>query len=75
MRKKTDCAGIALARSFLKTPGLLNQIRRGDFCALSVSDMLDAMIRANSPIGPLREFARRALPPDKFRRFLNRKDK
>lgn len=71
MLEKTGCSGIALARSFLKAPGLLNQIRQNDASALSVSDLLNAMIRADSPIGPLREFARRALPPDEFRHFLH----
>ncbi len=72
MMEKTGCAGVALARSFLKNPGLLNQIRKETTDALSVREMLDAMERAGSSPGPLREFARRALPPEEFRAFLQK---
>lgn len=72
MTEKTGCAGIALARMFLKNPGLPNQIRSGAEHAMSVYEMLDAMRNAGSPEGPLREFARRALPPEEFRAFIGK---
>lgn len=69
---QTGCAGVALARAFLKNPGLLNAIRNPSTKSLTPLQMLEEMERAGSPQGPLREFARRALPPDEFRRFLKR---
>ena len=72
MAEKTRCAGVALARMFLKNPGLPNQIRSGAEHAMSVHEMLDAMRNAGSPEGPLREFARRALPPEEFRTFIGK---
>lgn len=72
MMEQTGCAGVALARAFLKQPGLLNRIRTGAADSPDVPDMLEEMERAGSPQGPLREFARRALPPEEFRKFLFR---
>ncbi len=70
MMEKTNCSGVALARAFLKNPGLPNQIREGTEQPLSVYEMLDEMKRSGSHEGPLRELARRALPPEKFKAFL-----
>ena len=72
MTEKTRCAGVALARMFLKNPGLPNQIRSGAEHAMNVHEMLNAMRNAGSPEGPLREFARRALPPEEFRAFIGK---
>ena len=72
MVRETGCAGIALARSFLKNPGILNALRTGEAvnAGARCHAMLEEMERFESGPGPLLEFARAGLPEEEFRVFL-----
>lgn len=69
---ETGCAGVALARFFLKNPGILNAIRNGEppSPATSRRVMLSEMRNCNSELGPLLEFARTGMEQEEFRSFL-----
>ncbi len=73
MVRETGCDGVALARFFLKNPGILNAIRNGGTPSSQTSRraMLAEMRNCKSELGPLLEFARTGMEQDEFRSFLH----
>ncbi len=72
MVRETGCAGVALARFFLKDPGILNSIRKGELPSPTAARraMLAEMRNCHSELGPLLEFARTGMDQEEFRAFL-----
>ena len=72
MVQETGCAGVALARFFLKNPGILNAIRNGKLPSPQTCRraMLSEMRNCRSELGPLLEFARTGMEQQEFRSFL-----
>ena len=72
MVQETGCAGVALARFFLKNPGILNAVRTGELPSPQTCRraMLSEMRTCRSELGPLLEFARTGMEQQEFRSFL-----